>query len=81
MHRTRALNIVEQPWVYRDEMMLRKWFKLDERKGAAHAKFLIGEILKTGIWPAAPAPLLPPISIDDVELLCWMGIERSDSSS
>ena len=77
--KTRALNIVEQPWVYRDEMMLRKWFKSDERKGAAHAKFLIGEILKTGIWPAAPAPLLPPISIDDVELLCWMGIERSDS--
>ena len=75
---TRALNIVEQPWLYRDEMMLRKWFNSNERKGSAHAKFLVGEILKTGIWPAVLAPLLPHISIDDIELLCWMGIERYD---
>lgn len=40
-----------------------------------HAKHLINRILGTGLEPAKSPPLLPPIDLDDVELLCWMGIE------
>ena len=73
-----ALNVVESPWDRRERSLLNDWFKSDEFEGEAKAKFLIERILETGLEPAdAPKPL-PRITEDDIDLLCWMGIERSD---
>ena len=54
--------------------MLWNWFESDERKGAATSLCLVEQILDTGLVPVEPPPLLPPISLDDIDLLCWLGI-------
>lgn len=74
-HVTGALDILEAPWPRREEMMLREWFETDEHIGAALSQFLIEQVLDTGLEPVVPPPLLPPISPEDIELLCWVGIE------
>ena len=43
--------------------------------GAALAGFLIKYILEIGLDPTELPPLLSPIDQDEIELLCWMGIE------
>ena len=70
----RALDVLESPWPRREEIMLRNWFESDERERAAASMFLVEQILDTGLVPVEPPPLLPPISLEDVELLCWSGI-------
>ncbi len=55
--------------------MLRDWFESGEHEGATLSYFLIEQILDTGREPVEPPPLLPPITPEDIELLCWMGIE------
>ncbi len=72
---TRALDILESPWPRREEMMLRGWFDTGEIEGHTRSRLLIDHILGTGLEPAEPPPPLPPISRDDIELLCWMAIE------
>ena len=69
----RALDILESPWPRREEMMLREWFEFEEQEGAAKS-----QILDTGLEPVEPPPLLPPIAPEDIELLCWMGIEAEN---
>ena len=54
--------------------MLRNWFGSDELEGASASLFLVEQILDTGLVPVEPPPLLPPISLKDIELLCWLGI-------
>ena len=44
----------------------------------ALASYLIEQILEIGLEPTEPPPLLPPINQDEIELLCWMGIEPED---
>ena len=78
---TGALDILESPWPRREEMMLREWFDSEEHEGAALSHFLIEQILDTGLEPVEPPPLLPPITPEDIELLCWMGIEAEDAAS
>ena len=78
----RALDILESPWPRRDEVNLRGWFNSGEHEGAMRSKFLIDQILDTGLEPVLPPRPLPPISSEDIELLCWMGIEhREDNNS
>jgi hypothetical protein len=72
---TGALDILESPWPRREEMMLRDWFESEEHEGASLSNFLIEQILDTGLEPVEPPPLLPPITPEDIELLCWVGIE------
>ncbi len=74
----RALDILESPWPRREEIMLRGWFESDERGGEALAGFLIDQIIESGLEPTEPPPLLPPINQDEIELLCWMGIDLED---
>ena len=69
------LDVLESPWPRREEAMLRGWFNSSEYQDAALARFLIGQILETGLEPSAPPRLLPPIKHADIDLLCWMGIE------
>ena len=72
----RALDVLESPWPRREEIMLRNWFESGESEGQALARFLIDQILETGLEATMPPPPLPPIEQEDVELLCWMGVER-----
>ncbi len=72
---TRALDILESPWPRREEVMLRGWFETEERKGAERSRFLVERILETGLEPVEPPPLLPPIELEDIEVLCWMLID------
>ena len=58
----RALDILESPWPRREEMMLREWFESEEQEGAELSRFLIEQILDTGLEPVEPPPLLPPIA-------------------
>ena len=78
---TRALDILESPWPRREEMMLREWFDSEEHEGASLSDFLIEQIHETGLEPVQPPPLLPPITPEDIELLCWMGIEAESGAS
>ena len=76
---TRALDILESPWPRREEIMLRDWYEAEEQESAALSRLLIERIVDTGLEPVAPPPPLPPISREDIELLCWIGIEPQDS--
>ncbi len=69
-----ALDIVESPWPRRDEMLLREQFNDDSDKGKEKAKKLINWIIKTGFEPAGSLEPLPPISEEDIKLICWLAI-------
>ena len=77
----RALDVLESPWPRREEIMLRGWFESGASGATDPARFLIDRILETGLEPVEPATPLPPIRRDDVELICWMGIERQGAVS
>ena len=78
---TRALDVLESPWPRREEVMLRGWFESDAQQGSDLARSLIEKILDTGLEPVEPPMPLPPISREDIELICWMGIEPQDAES
>ena len=59
--------------------MLRGWYEAEEQESAALSRLLIEQIVDTGLEPVAPPPPLPAISREDIELLCWIGIEPQDS--
>lgn len=40
--------------------------------GAEKAAALVERILDNGLEPFRQPPLLPPISEDDIDLICWM---------
>ncbi len=71
----RALDILESPWPRREEIMLRGWFNSDENAGVSLAGYLIDRIIETGLEPTSPPAPLPPIQTEDIDLLCWIGIE------
>ena len=77
----RALDILESPWPRREEIMLRGWFESAEYEGAFLSRFLIDQIMETGLEPTVPPPPLPPISQEEIELLCWIGIECEGSAN
>ena len=70
-----ALDILESPWPRREEIMLRQWFAEHADAGREGRQEVIEHILDTGLEPAQPAPVLPPIGREDIEVICWMGIE------
>ena len=76
----RALDILESPWPRREEVMLRGWFDETDRSPAS-ARVLIDKILETGLEPVAPPDPLPPIELDDIDLICWMGIDPAGSET
>lgn len=74
-----AIDILESPWPRREEIMLRNWFESGKHVGAALSRFLIRQVLDSGLEAVTPPPPLPPIQPEDIELLCWMGIEQLNS--
>ena len=75
----RALDVLESPWPRREEVMLRTWFDSRKDEGAP-STFLIEKILETGLEPVTPPTPLPPITKEDVELVCWMGVEAQSAA-
>lgn len=71
-----ALDILEAPWPRREELMLRDWFADDTYRGVEKSRTLVAEIRASGLMPFSQPPLLPPIGLDDIELVCWLGIRR-----
>ncbi|MXY54179.1 MAG: helicase [Gammaproteobacteria bacterium] len=74
----RVLDVLESPWPRREEVMLRGWFDETDRNPAS-ARALIDKILETGLEPVAPPDPLPPIELDDIDLICWMAIDPVES--
>ncbi len=70
----KALDIVESPWPRRDETLLREQFNNNNDKGKEKAKRLIKWIMDTGLEPAGSPESLPPISEEDIKLICWLAI-------
>ena len=84
----RALEVLESPWPRREEMMLRQWFDPgegpgadEERRGPVLSRYLIDQVLGTGLEPLLPPPVLPVIEPAEVELICWLGIEAGAAPS
>jgi hypothetical protein len=71
----RALDVLESPWPRREEQLLRGWFENGSDAGTATSTRLVKSILATGLEPVRPPEPLPPITPDQVLLVCWMGIE------
>jgi hypothetical protein len=69
-----ALDVLESPWPRREENMLRDWFEDETRSGTAKAAGLIDRILETGLEPFREPPTLPPIRLEEIELICWLAI-------
>jgi hypothetical protein len=70
----RALDILESPWPRREEAMLRDWFRDETLAGVAKAQRLIELILESGLEPFSEPPTLPPIRLDEIELMCWLAL-------
>jgi len=70
----RALDILESPWPRREEVMLRHWFEDGRDDGNAKARRLIAAIIDAGLEPFMAPPPLPPITTEDIQLVCWLAI-------
>ena len=70
----RALDAVEAPWPRREENQLRAVWKQELDTPVEKAVALLKEIEEIGVEPfRAPEPL-PPISPEDISLICWLAI-------
>jgi len=72
----KSLDILESPWSRRDESLLRQWFA-SPLEGSVKSKYLVDNILDSGLEPAQAVEPLPPIQLDDIELLVWMAVKPS----
>ncbi len=73
----RAIGVLENTWPRAESVLLRGWFESMQGNEAQQVRSLIDNILELGLAPYEQPPLLPPIELDDVELYCWMAIERA----
>jgi hypothetical protein len=69
-----ALDVLESPWPRREEAMLRSWYEDEKRAGFDKARHLIEQILATGLEPFREPPTLPPIEVENIELICWLAL-------
>ena len=72
----KALDILESPWPPREAAMLREWFNSNHSSIQSKSVYLIKKVLDTGLEPFEPPPVLPTIDVEEVKLLCWMGVEK-----
>ncbi len=71
----RALEAVEAPCSFREQKILRVVFEKPFPSASVKSSALLEEIKRIGLEPFhAPEPL-PPISIDEIKLICWMALE------
>lgn len=72
---TKALDILASPWPRREENELRTWFENDQYQGRERSRYLIDQVMSTGLEATDPPQPLPPIDSEKIEVLCWLGIE------
>ena len=75
-----ADRIMLSPWPRREEVLLRTWVAGEEPefKGLSklqHAELIVRKVLSIGLKPSTPAPTLPQISKENLELVCWMALK------
>jgi hypothetical protein len=71
----RCLEAIEAPCSRREENQLRTVFDREYSGGEAKSQALVEQIEQIGLEPfQAPEPL-PPIRLEDVNLVCWLAIE------
>ncbi len=72
-----ALNILQSPWPYREHKLLQEWFNESEISSENElSNYLVRKIVETGLEAISPPELLPPIELDEINLLCWIVIEK-----
>jgi hypothetical protein len=77
----RSLDAVEAPWSRREENQLRSVWLRDFPSRMAKARALVEEIERIGAEPFHPPDPLPPIEREDVQLICWLAIEREEEAA
>lgn len=71
----RLAETLEAPWGLRIEKAIREVLR-SEQAGTAITRALADKVKELGLQPwKAPEPL-PPIDLDEVVLVVWMGVER-----
>jgi hypothetical protein len=70
----RCLDAIESPCSRRDELVLREVFGRAFESNDAKSKAILEEVERLGLEPFQPPAPLPPITQDDIHLICWMGI-------
>jgi hypothetical protein len=72
-----CLDAIESPCSRRDELVLREVFGRDFESEEAKTRAVIEEVERLGLEPfQAPTPL-PPITEEEIHLICWMGIDTA----
>ena len=69
-----SLDILETPWPRREEILLREQFQAEAPSEAEKVRRIVAFIHDTGFEPVTQPPLLLPIELEDIQLVCWMGI-------
>ncbi len=77
----RCLDAIEAPCSKREENMLRAVFDAGHPSHAAKSRAIIQEVERIGLEPFQPPVPLPPATLDDVHLVCWMAIDQGASSA
>lgn len=73
----RCLDAIEAPCSKREENLLRSVFEAEYSSYDAKSAAIIEAVERIGLEPfQAPLPL-PPISPDQVHLVCWMAVDRA----
>jgi hypothetical protein len=72
---TRCLEAIEAPIPRREESELRRVFDQEYPGNRAKAEAVVRTAEALGLEPFQPPDPLPPISPDEIHLICWMGIE------
>jgi hypothetical protein len=73
----RTVDAIAAPWGMRIEQQLREAFRSDELDPRAQSLRVIEKVRELGLEPFAAPDVLPPIELDDVQLICWMLVEAT----
>lgn len=73
------IEAVEAPMTRREENQLRAVFVREDMDDAEKSQQLGPAIDDLGLQPFQPPQPLPPISLDEIHLICWMAIESEGS--
>ena len=69
-HVNEALDILEAPWPRREDALLREWYAEAAPNPLEKVRRLVSSIRESGLEPFSQPPLLPPIELDDIRLVC-----------
>jgi hypothetical protein len=77
---SRSLDILESPWPRREEALLRERFRSRAGSAVSRSAHLVEWVIATGLEKFEPPAPVPPISLEDVRLVCWMAVAPEQAS-